>query len=157
MKSGVGSRESEGKTFGKILVPSVRARCLFCSRPTPDSRLPTPSALHAAPLSLCLSVLLALASLAPAAEPLTPVAPRPAAARVDSLKSPPPLTGLDSLRALAARADTAGSKTRADTARVVEHHFNHRQQIITGSVVMACLAGVMVFMNNYNPRPVSQF
>src|SRR5687768_10116361 len=31
-------------------------------------------------------------------------------------------------------------KSRADTVLVVKHGFNHRQQIITGSVVMTCLA-----------------
>ena len=96
--------------------------------------------------AILLAFSLLLASLAPAAETLTPVAP-PA----------PKLTGVDSLRAIAARADTADTKSRADTTLVVMHHHNHRQQIITGSVIMACLAGVMVMMNNYNPRPVNQF
>lgn|GEM_PF-2152668 len=44
------------------------------------------------------------------------------------------------------------SKSRADSVQVVKHDFNHRQQIITGSVVMTCLALIMVTMNNYNPR-----
>ena len=49
--------------------------------------------------------------------------------------------------------DTLGRpKSRADTVLVVQHSFNHRQQIITGSVVMSCLALMMVIMNNYNPR-----
>ncbi len=43
-------------------------------------------------------------------------------------------------------------KSRSDSVKVVKHAFNHRQQIITGSVVMACLAMIMVTMNNYNPR-----
>lgn len=43
-------------------------------------------------------------------------------------------------------------KSRADTVLVVKHSFNHRQQIITGSVVMTCLAMMLVIMNNYNPR-----
>lgn len=43
-------------------------------------------------------------------------------------------------------------KTRADSVTVPKHTFNHRQQIITGSVVMTCLALIMVLMNNYNPR-----
>ena len=41
---------------------------------------------------------------------------------------------------------------RTDTVTVVKHEFNHRQQIITGSIVMACLAGILAVMNNYNPR-----
>ncbi len=44
------------------------------------------------------------------------------------------------------------AKSRADSVRVVKHEFNHRQQIITGSVIMSCLALIMVTMNNYNPR-----
>ena len=43
-------------------------------------------------------------------------------------------------------------KSRADTVLVVKHRFDHREQIITGSVVMTCLALMMVIMNNYNPR-----
>jgi hypothetical protein len=104
---------------------------------------------------LVVFVLSGFLALPVAAQPLTPVIPPPA--RADSVKAAPKLTGLDSLRALAAKADTAGTKTRADTVQVVMHHHNHRQQIITGSVVMACLAGIIVVMNNYNPRPVSQF
>jgi hypothetical protein len=49
--------------------------------------------------------------------------------------------------------DTANRpKSRVDTVLVVQHRFNHREQIITGSVVMSCLALMMVVMNNYNPR-----
>ncbi len=49
--------------------------------------------------------------------------------------------------------DTASkSFSRADSAHIVKRSFNHRQQIIAGSVVMACIAGVLVVMNNYNPR-----
>jgi hypothetical protein len=44
------------------------------------------------------------------------------------------------------------AKTRSDSLHVVKHGFNHRQQIITGSIVMSCLAMIMVTMNNYNPR-----
>lgn len=44
------------------------------------------------------------------------------------------------------------SKSRADTIKIVKHNFNHREQIITGSVVMLCLAMILVTMNNYNPR-----
>ena len=41
---------------------------------------------------------------------------------------------------------------RVDTVVVVKHQFNHREQIITGSVIMACLVGILAVMNNYNPR-----
>ena len=49
-------------------------------------------------------------------------------------------------------AAKAAPKSRSDTVIVVKHHFNHREQIITGSVIMTCLALMMVTMNNYNPR-----
>lgn len=54
--------------------------------------------------------------------------------------------------AQAGQDSLATPKSRADTVLVVRHSFNHRQQIITGSVVMTCLALMMVIMNNYNPR-----
>jgi len=41
---------------------------------------------------------------------------------------------------------------RVDTVAVVKPQFNHREQIITGSVIMACLVGMLAVMNNYNPR-----
>lgn len=59
------------------------------------------------------------------------------------LAAPPATTAPDSL---------PRPKSRADTVLVVKHRFNHREQIITGSVVMTCLALMMVVMNNYNPR-----
>ena len=43
-------------------------------------------------------------------------------------------------------------KSRTDTVIVVKHSFNHKEQIITGSVIMSCLMLMMVAMNNYNPR-----
>ncbi len=43
-------------------------------------------------------------------------------------------------------------RSRADTVLIVKHGFNHREQIIAGGVIMACLAGMLVVMNNYNPR-----
>jgi hypothetical protein len=46
----------------------------------------------------------------------------------------------------------AKPKTRADSVTVPKHTFNHRQQIITGSVVMSCLLLILLAMNNYNPR-----
>ncbi len=47
--------------------------------------------------------------------------------------------------------DTA-PKSRTDSVIVVKHSFDHREQIITGSVIMSCLMLMMVAMNNYNPR-----
>jgi hypothetical protein len=43
-------------------------------------------------------------------------------------------------------------KSRTDSVIVVKHSFEHREQIITGSVIMTCLMLMMVSMNNYNPR-----
>ena len=34
----------------------------------------------------------------------------------------------------------------------VKREYNHRQQVIVGSVVMFCVALAMVLMNNYNPK-----
>jgi hypothetical protein len=54
-----------------------------------------------------------------------------------------------------ASADTSLAnkpKSRTDSVIVVKHSFDHREQIITGSVVMTCLMLMMVAMNNYNPR-----
>ena len=44
------------------------------------------------------------------------------------------------------------AKSRADSLIVVKHSFEHREQIITGSVIMTCMMLMMVAMNNYNPR-----
>lgn len=52
----------------------------------------------------------------------------------------------------AAKDSSSRPKSRADTVLVVKHQFHHREQIITGSVVMTCLALMLVVMNNYNPR-----
>jgi hypothetical protein len=86
------------------------------------------------------------------AQPLTPVAsPGGPASRLvgaaasDSAPSAVRVAG-DSAAA------ASGPKSRADTAQIVKHHFNHRQQIITGGVIMACMAMIMTVMNNYNPQ-----
>jgi hypothetical protein len=44
------------------------------------------------------------------------------------------------------------AKSRADSVVLIQHHFNHREQIVTGGVVMACIAAMMAIMNNYNPH-----
>jgi hypothetical protein len=74
------------------------------------------------------------------AQPLTPIAPAPSAAAI---------ARADSLRADSVATAKAAAR---DTTMVVMHRFNHRQQIITGGAIMACMAGIMVVMNNYNPR-----
>ena len=70
------------------------------------------------------------------------------------------IENIQKLKPLPARADSSVAvhdsipavKTRADTVLIAKHQFNHREQIITGSVIMACLIGMLAFMNNYNPR-----
>lgn len=34
----------------------------------------------------------------------------------------------------------------------IKREYNHRQQVVVGSVVMLCVALAMVLMNNYNPK-----
>ena len=36
--------------------------------------------------------------------------------------------------------------------KYIKRDYNHRQQVIVGSVVMICVAVAMVLMNNYNPK-----
>lgn len=81
---------------------------------------------------------------------LPPAAQTPVTADPGALPMPIPQALPDSTRpdSLAARRPA----TRADTTLIVKHRFNHRQQIIAGSAIMASLAMVMVVMNNYNPR-----
>ena len=73
--------------------------------------------------------------------------------------TPMPQALPDSLRA-STRADSAtvakGPVSRADTTIIIKHNFNHRQQIITGSIIMACAAAMVVVMNNYNPQTLEQ-
>lgn len=34
----------------------------------------------------------------------------------------------------------------------VKREYDHKQQVIVGSVIMLCVAVAMVLMNNYNPK-----
>lgn len=34
----------------------------------------------------------------------------------------------------------------------IKREYNHKQQVVVGSVVMLCVALAMVLMNNYNPK-----
>jgi len=34
----------------------------------------------------------------------------------------------------------------------IKREYNHKQQVVVGSVVMLCVAIAMVLMNNYNPK-----
>lgn len=90
------------------------------------------------------------ASLTLVAAPMgqgAPTAPASTGTSASGNRSPP-----ESYPVAVSPDTTARSKSRADTVLVVKHRFNHREQIITGSVVMSCLAVMMVVMNNYNPR-----
>ena len=73
-----------------------------------------------------------------------PNPPAPSQTLQDSSRTVPPRPGSDSV--------SRAPKSRSDSVIVVKHSFNHREQIITGSVIMTCLALIMVTMNNYNPR-----
>lgn len=57
-----------------------------------------------------------------------------------------------SLRDTLATKDSVKVNQRAIDHPIIKHEFNHREQIITGSVIMACLILMMAAMNNYNPR-----
>jgi hypothetical protein len=46
----------------------------------------------------------------------------------------------------------SSGEAKTDSVKVVRHQFNHREQVIVGGVIMACIALVLVTMNNYNPR-----
>ena len=95
------------------------------------------------------------------------VTPRAVAAEWPGAASPPvstPATSSPAVSAAAASRDTLrvapkspqdsllARKARGDTVTIVRHGFNHRQQIITGSVIMSCLVMALLTMNNYNPR-----
>jgi hypothetical protein len=110
-----------------------------------------------------LGIALALAfglALAPATAQPTGTVSHPEAKRDSAATAKPgSLTGSqtaqDSLGkpAIAAKPDSlVRPKSREDSVIVVKHGFNHQEQIITGSVIMTCLALIMVAMNNYNPR-----
>ena len=36
--------------------------------------------------------------------------------------------------------------------KYIKREYDHRQQVVVGSVVMLCVAPAMVLMNNYNPK-----
>ena len=36
--------------------------------------------------------------------------------------------------------------------KYIKRDYNHRQQVVVGSVIMLCVALAMVLMNNYNPK-----
>ena len=36
--------------------------------------------------------------------------------------------------------------------KYIKRDYDHRQQVVVGSVIMLCVAVAMVLMNNYNPK-----
>lgn len=107
----------------------------------------------------CVLAFLALL-LATAAAPASKAQGSLPTGAADSLQTPgtvPPPAGVkvgSPVQASATPSDTLAKtpKSRADSVIVPKHRFNHREQIITGSVIMTCLALMLVAMNNYNPR-----
>ena len=54
-----------------------------------------------------------------------------------------------------AEADASGGlavETKKDPPKYVKRDFDHKEQVVVGSAMMACLALIMVTMNNYNPK-----
>lgn len=111
--------------------------------------------------ALCIPALLAMLLSQTPARSQAVVAPKPiasAAAPQDTLTAKPRIASApeDSLlvksKAIGKDSAAVRPKSRSDSVIVVKHSFNHREQIITGSVIMTCLAVMLVAMNNYNPR-----
>jgi hypothetical protein len=91
---------------------------------------------------LCLAAVQSAAGQPPGASPSPSQAPQDTS--LPKTAGPGIGQGSDSL--------SSAPKSRTDSVIVVKHRFDHREQIITGSVVMTCLMLMMVTMNNYNPR-----
>ena len=43
-------------------------------------------------------------------------------------------------------------ETKKDPPKYIQRDFDHKEQVVVGSAMMACLALIMVTMNNYNPK-----
>ncbi len=48
--------------------------------------------------------------------------------------------------------DSLARESVLDSVPLAKKIFNHREQIITGGVIMGCIALIMASINNYNPR-----
>jgi hypothetical protein len=113
-------------------------------------------------LGLCLGLAAGLSFGAPTSlgAPTAPTSLSPAPRDSARVTPPSPPVGLqsppDSLRNASSKTKpdsvSLHPKSRSDTVIVAKHQFNHREQIITGSLIMTCLAVMLVAMNNYNPR-----
>lgn len=57
--------------------------------------------------------------------------------------------GLDSLTL--AKGPTL-QEMNEENPSYIKRDYNHKQQVVVGSVVMFCVALAMVLMNNYNPK-----
>lgn len=43
-------------------------------------------------------------------------------------------------------------ETKKDPPKYIQRDFDHKEQVMVGSAMMACLALIMVTMNNYNAK-----
>ena len=59
------------------------------------------------------------------------------------------ICGVDSTKI--AQGPTLQEQNEEDP-KYIKRDYDHRQQVVVGSVVMLCVAIAMVLMNNYNPK-----
>jgi hypothetical protein len=62
---------------------------------------------------------------------------------------------LSPVQNLSNASDTATDSTKGELFHshgVMQHSFNHREQVIAGSIFMLCLTLMLVSVNNYNPQ-----
>ena len=48
--------------------------------------------------------------------------------------------------------DGLATESEREPAKYVKRDFDHREQVVVGSVIMTCIALMMVTMNNDNPK-----
>ena len=111
---------------------------------------PIPHTSHLMPRSLCIFLLLfALAIPAAAADKLD----KYDSAYVSTLnmtdEEAAELYGVDSTKL---KQGPTLQELNEENPTYVKRDYNHRQQVVVGSVVMLCVALAMVLMNNYNPK-----
>lgn len=49
-------------------------------------------------------------------------------------------------------ADTNALSEEEKTPQYIEREYNHKEQVITGGVVMLCIGLILVTSNNFNPK-----
>ena len=119
---------------------------------TPECRRhdPIPHTSHLIPRALCIFLLLfALALPAAAAD----MPNKCDSLRVNTLNMTQEeieqICGIDSTKL--AEGPTL-QELNEENPTYVKREYDHRQQVIVGSVIMLCVAVAMVLMNNYNPK-----